>query len=131
MLQQQERFDSFKREYNFERPHEALDMQCPASQYQRSVRIYPKHLPELDYPLHDATRTVNRSGHIIFKGRGTNFFLSEALGGQRVGIVEEDSQLWRVSFGKLDLGFYDEHERKFSPVRPDALSIQQVNKVEQ
>jgi Integrase core domain len=29
-LQQQERFDAFVREFNGERPHEALDMKCPA-----------------------------------------------------------------------------------------------------
>lgn len=131
LLQQQERFDSFRHEYNFERPHEALDMQCPATKYQRSLRMYPKHLPEPEYALYDTTRVVNRCGHISFKGRGTNFFLTEALAGQKVGLIEEDSQIWRVSFGNLDLGFYDEHERKFSPVRPGALSIQEANKVEQ
>jgi transposase InsO family protein len=29
-LQQQERFDAFVQEFNAERPHEALDMKCPA-----------------------------------------------------------------------------------------------------
>lgn len=29
LLQQQERFDNFIKEFNFERPHQALDMKCP------------------------------------------------------------------------------------------------------
>ena len=29
-LQQQAKFDAFVREFNCERPHEALDMKCPA-----------------------------------------------------------------------------------------------------
>jgi hypothetical protein len=29
-LQQQARFDALLREFNTERPHEALDMKCPA-----------------------------------------------------------------------------------------------------
>ncbi len=32
-LQQQDRFDAFLREFNAERPHEALDMKCPAELY--------------------------------------------------------------------------------------------------
>ncbi len=32
-LQQQERFDAFVREFNAERPHEALQMKCPAELY--------------------------------------------------------------------------------------------------
>jgi transposase InsO family protein len=37
-LQQQERFDAFIREFNTERPHEALDMKCPAELYLASLR---------------------------------------------------------------------------------------------
>lgn len=32
-VMQQERFDVFVREFNAERPHEALDMKCPAELY--------------------------------------------------------------------------------------------------
>src|SRR5499427_3389884 len=45
-LQQQERFDSFLREFNAERPHEALAMKCPAELYTASPRPYAG-LPEL------------------------------------------------------------------------------------
>src|ERR1700694_697871 len=37
-LQQQDRFDAFLREFNAERPHEALDMKCPAELYTASPR---------------------------------------------------------------------------------------------
>jgi putative transposase len=30
LLQQQAKFDTFLQEFNHERPHEALDMKCPA-----------------------------------------------------------------------------------------------------
>jgi transposase InsO family protein len=39
-LQQQARFDAFIREFNTERPHEALDMKCPAECYAASARPY-------------------------------------------------------------------------------------------
>ncbi len=35
---QQERFDAFIREFNAERPHEALDMKCPTELYVASLR---------------------------------------------------------------------------------------------
>ena len=52
VLQQQERFDAFIREFNTERPHQALDMKCPAELYAASPRPYDG-LPELIYPFHD------------------------------------------------------------------------------
>lgn len=51
-LQQQERFDAFLREFNAERPHEALAMKFPAELYTASARSYAG-LPELTYPFHD------------------------------------------------------------------------------
>src|SRR5690606_36091 len=36
LLQQQERFDEFREEFNFARPHEALGMKRPADVYERS-----------------------------------------------------------------------------------------------
>jgi hypothetical protein len=39
-LQQQSRFDKFIDVFNNERPHEALDMKCPAEVYQPSARPY-------------------------------------------------------------------------------------------
>jgi transposase InsO family protein len=49
-LQQQARFDAFRRKFNDERPHEALAMRCPAELYRPSPRLYAG-LGELHYPL--------------------------------------------------------------------------------
>ena len=40
------------REFNGERPHEALAMKCPIELYTASPRPYDG-LPELQYPWHD------------------------------------------------------------------------------
>lgn len=45
ILQQQARFDDFIREFNEERPHEALNMRHPAEIYRPSDRLYTG-LPE-------------------------------------------------------------------------------------
>jgi len=60
-LQQQTKFDDFLEEFNNERPHQALDMNCPAEVYTPSTRPY-RGLPELDYPFHDKTIHVTCCG---------------------------------------------------------------------
>src|SRR5205807_6922650 len=56
-LQQQARFDDFVREFNHDRPHEALAMKAPAEIYRPATRTY-RGLPEIDYPLHDRDALV-------------------------------------------------------------------------
>ena len=45
-LQQQARFDKFIEVFHKERPHEALDMNCPADVYTASTRPY-QGLPDI------------------------------------------------------------------------------------
>jgi putative transposase len=103
-LQQQARFDEFQECYNQERPHQALDMHCPAEHYRRSPRPY-SGLPELDYPFHDRTVTVTHCGRICVGSRKIN--LSGVFAGQNVGIKQVGDQVWMVSFMHYDLGFFD------------------------
>jgi transposase InsO family protein len=116
-LQQQERFDEFRKEFNEERPHEALEMKRPAEVYRPSERQYPATLPELTYPLHDDVLVVNGAGHIRLP-RGRSVFLSYALSGQPVGLREQEDGRWLVTFVALDLGRYDARTGDFEPDRP-------------
>jgi transposase InsO family protein len=50
ILQQQDRFDRFVREFNEQRPHQALAMKVPAELYTPSSRAY-EGLPELGLSL--------------------------------------------------------------------------------
>jgi len=113
-LQQQERFDAFRREFNEDRPHEALDMQRPAQVYKPSERPLPAPLPELTYPLHDDVLEVSRGGHIRLP-RGRHCFLSYALAGQPVGLREQPDGRWLVTFVAFDLGTYDPRNGAFEP----------------
>jgi len=58
--------------FNKERPHEALDMQCPADVYQASTRPY-QGLPDIDYPFHDRTIVVTHCGRICLGKKKINF----------------------------------------------------------
>jgi putative transposase len=90
---QQARFDKFAEVFNNERPHEALDMQCPAEIYRPSTRIY-QGLPDIDYPLHDKTIVVTRCGRICLGRKKINF--STVFAGQAVGIKEVHDDIWLV-----------------------------------
>ena len=112
-LQQQARFDSFVREFNTERPHEALRMKTPAQLYAASPRPYAG-LPDVTYPLHDRDVVVTACGRICMHRKRIN--LSTVLAGQRVGIKEVDEGIWIVSFMHYDLGFIDLEQKTLQPL---------------
>jgi len=107
---QQDRFDDFRREYNEQRPHEALSQRTPSEFYQPASRPYPKHLPKPEYPGHYEVRYVHQGGEI--KWKGGHLFLTEALRGEHVGLEEYDDGLWAVYFGSFRLARLNERERK-------------------
>jgi putative transposase len=111
-LQQQARFDKFIEVFNNERPHEALDMKCPAEIYQPSTRPY-QGLPDIDYPFHDKTIVVTRCGRICLGRKKINF--SQVFAGQAVGIKEVQDDIWLVSFMDYDLGYFDLETRVLEP----------------
>jgi transposase InsO family protein len=62
-------FDRWRRIYNFERPHEALDLDTPSSRYRPSARSFPEKLSEIAYWPGDTVRKVDGDGFISFKNR--------------------------------------------------------------
>ncbi len=83
-LQQQARFDEFIKEFNEERPHEALAMKRPANVYRPSAEPYDGKLPELAYPLHDCDVLVTACGRVCMYRKRVN--ISTVLAGQHLGI---------------------------------------------
>jgi len=112
-LHQQQKFDDFVDEFNTERPHEALDMKCPAEVYTQSRRKYAG-IKELDYPLHDRTVNVTSCGRICIERHKIN--LSKVFAGQAVGIRQVENEIWLVSFMHHDLGFFDTLSKRFEPL---------------
>ena len=112
-LQQQARFDDFVREFNAERPHEALAMKCPAEVYAPSPRPYTG-LPELTYPMHDRQVMVTACGRICMQRKRIN--ISTVLAGQCLGIKEVDDGIWIVSFMHYDLGYIDLEQKTLQPL---------------
>ncbi len=112
-LQQQARFDAFVRQFNAERPHEALAMRCPAELYTASPRPYDG-LPELEYPWHDRDILVTACGRICMHRKKIN--ISTVLAGQKLGIKEIDDGIWIVSFMHYDLGYIDLEQRTLQTI---------------
>lgn len=113
IFQQQVMFDTFIEEFNTERPHEALNMKCPAEVYQPSPRPY-NGLPNLAYPFHDKTMNVMNCGRIVLCRKRIN--ICTALAGQAIGIKEVDEGIWLVSFMGYDLGYIDLEEKTLQPL---------------
>jgi transposase InsO family protein len=65
----QDHFETWRQSYNFERPHQALDMQVPASRYRESPRSFPEQLPAIEYGPDDFVRKVQFQGKLSFQGR--------------------------------------------------------------
>jgi transposase InsO family protein len=107
---QEQRFQSFKRDYNEERPHEALGQVPPASLYRRSPRPMPERLSEPVYPSDAAVRKVRSNGEI--KWRGDLIHISSALIGEAIAIEETETHQWLVHFFDTPIGVIDPEKRK-------------------
>lgn len=62
-------FDVWRSIYNYERPHQALGMQPPATRYQPSLCRFTGHLPPIEYEPSDILRKTDIYGRIQFQAR--------------------------------------------------------------
>jgi len=115
---QQASFDRFRREYNEERPHEALQMQTPGAVYARSEREYPARVPEPEYDNGFLVRRVQRHGE--FSWRHEHVFVSETLEGQSIGLRQKDDRFYDVYFAAFPIARFDSHKRVVVPLPNNA-----------
>ena len=112
--QTQEGLDLWRKEFNYERPHEALQMRCPGEVYQNSTRSFAATPQELIYPGM-AARQVDKNGHMSWQNQ--KLFLSRSLAGWSVGLKNSTGQFIEVWFARLLLGHLDQNNLCF--VRAD------------
>lgn len=108
---QQERFTSFVKVFNEERPHEALDMNSPKSRYRPSEKCYPNRLAVIDYDDEFEVRKVRSNGEIRWQGQ--LLYVSEALIGEPVGLKEIDNGLWALYFSHQHIGMLNPEKGRF------------------
>lgn len=114
MKKQQQRFNSFCKEYNEVRPHEALQQKTPASQYTPSSREYPNKLPTIQYPDYYEIKKVSSNGVVYWRNKIV--YVSQLLDREMIGMEEIDDGIWQVYFGPIMIGQFN--ERNMSKTQP-------------
>lgn len=107
---QQVRLDRFRAEFNYDRPHEALGQQVPASQYRASTRELPAYRVDPIYAEGVRKLRVSPTGVIDLKGKRVR--VHGLLGGELIGLNAKDDTRWEVFFGPVRLGVIDMSEAK-------------------
>jgi putative transposase len=116
---QQRRFNRWRREFNENRPHEALGMKTPSEEYRRSSSIYIRGIKKnIKYPQGYDVRRVKTNGEI--KWRGKRRYIGEAFKGVTLGIKQIEEGPNQVYFGSTLLGvLYEIDYRGLRPVGRD------------
>ena len=96
LVEVQGAFNVWRRVYNYERPHEAIDNQPPAQRYQPSARPLPAILLPIEYQRGDEVRRVQDKGRISFRGR--EFLVSRAFVGEPVALRPGGDGIWDVYY---------------------------------
>lgn len=120
LRKQQQRFDHFQHEYNYVRPHQALDYQVPGDIYTPSTRTYPcRILP----PEYDVTWTVVRvygKGSFYYKDK--MYFLSETLSERAIAIAPtEDDGILAIYYRHVAIASLDLHKKQIRPAPKEAF----------
>lgn len=108
---QQRAFRVFQQDYNHRRPHEALGQRTPGELYRPSPRPYPRHIPPITYPAPFIVRRVEKKGVIWW--HQDRIFISEALGGEALGLLALDERYYRLYFDRLELGIVDTYHGRY------------------
>jgi transposase InsO family protein len=100
---QQRAFDLFRKEYNEERPHEALHQRPPVTAYARSARRYPRPLERFEVEYWNQAMRVDKKGFIQWENQPV--FISTALAHEDVKLrYDGEDEHWDVVFGPLLIG---------------------------
>jgi hypothetical protein len=80
----QDKFDTWRAIYNYERPHQALGMQPHATPYQPSLRVFTGQFPQIEYAADDILRKTDIHGRVNFHAK--RFHVGKAFGISLVAI---------------------------------------------
>jgi len=103
MVAQQKRFDRWKKQFNEQRPHEAIGQRVPDDVYHKSaIRLDDGIAVDLYGPLVE-THPVSENGQVSWQGR--SWHIGDAFAGQGVVFeLREDDSVVGVRFANLLLG---------------------------
>lgn len=103
LAQQIQAMSQFEHEYNFDRPHEALDMKTPGACYQASPRTWDGILRPPEYDTKETqVRKVRESGSIKLSSK--EYFIGHSLVGEYVALKNTEEDELDVYYGPIFLG---------------------------
>ncbi len=115
-------FDTWRSVYNQVRPHQAIDLNTPASRYRPSHRTFPEALPAVEYASFpgQVVRKVQLSGEISFANR--MFFVGSAFAKEPVALrPTETDGLLSVHYCQQRIAFIDlktmDNKRVHNPLK--------------
>jgi hypothetical protein len=109
MKAQQRKLNSFVREYNQVRPHEALGMETPAKVHKHSHRPFPERIKPWEYPSNMKVIKVTKNGSARW-GAYWWVYVSGSLAGKHIGIEEIGNGIWKVWYRNVFLGYFNEKD---------------------
>src|SRR5262249_26023956 len=113
---QQRAFDRFRKEYNQDRPHEALGQKRPEAVYSRSRTAYPRPLRKPTYDRYLDVHVVDKQGCI--RWRRHSVFITAVLYGEEVELSPIDRNMIQVRYGELVLGKFSAQYPSRGLIRP-------------
>ncbi|MEZ5558306.1 MAG: integrase core domain-containing protein [Pseudomonadales bacterium] len=113
---QQQRFDRGRKEFNEERPHEALAQTPPGQHYTPSIRPYPERLPEVSCPPDHEVRRVRQAGEILWRSR--RLYVTQLLVGELIGLQQLDEDRWQIWYAQRKVAILDERLKRVLPMSP-------------
>jgi transposase InsO family protein len=123
----QARFDRFRVDFNEVRPHEALEQRTPASMHRPNARLYTGRLDDPWYDWTHLEHRVTKQGYIRWHDQP--LYISEALGGELVGVAELASGDHVVRFAAIDVGVIGREAKNFirlSAPRPGRAETEHI-----
>lgn len=108
LAKQIQAMSQFHDEYNFERPHEALNMKTPGSCYQPSPRVWDGILRSPEYDTKEMeVRKVGQSGCIWLRQK--EHYIGQTLTGEYVGLKRIEEEKLELYYGPVYLGKLNEN----------------------
>ena len=83
-------------------------METPASIHSFSTRPFPEKIPHFDYEPNYKVLKVTQNGAIRWKSYYW-VYLTAALKGKYVGILDLGNGIWKVFYRNVFLGFFNEN----------------------
>jgi len=94
----QQRLDAYREDYNWARPHEAIQNKLPGVIYTPSAKPRPDKLPEVVHPEGAEIRRVDDNGR--FKKQGSFYQIGTGLAREMVALVTKPEGIVVVYAGR-------------------------------